>query len=433
MANDFCTVSNLSFTYPRQLTPLFRNISFTLPRGWTGVVGANGSGKTTLVRLILGELAPAEGAVRRPGPSCHGVQTANEVPEALHDLVSVPDAEAYRIVEMLHVGYDWPYRWESLSHGERKRAQFGAALYRNPDLLALDEPTNHLDIEATSLIRKALATYQGIGLLISHGRLLLDRLCGRCLFVENGSVTLRPGGVTDGLREGEREEETLLRIRSAARRELAELQREATRRMVQARSADATRSKRHLSRKDSDGRAKINLARVSGKDGVAGKLLRQRDRRLASAHERVADHSATSKPRLGITIGGSASRRDFLFRMEAGRITMGDNLLEVPELIFGSKDRIAILGPNGAGKSTLRRALLPHIVTKRYLDIPQELPPPLAVQLVARLAALSSTARGEVLSTVARLGGIPERLIETETPSPGEARKLMIAVALTSA
>ena len=39
------------------------DLSFTLPRGLVGLVGANGAGKTTMFRLLLGLSRPTEGAI----------------------------------------------------------------------------------------------------------------------------------------------------------------------------------------------------------------------------------------------------------------------------------------------------------------------------------------------------------------------------------
>ena len=57
---------------------------------------------------------------------------------------------------------DWIGRWDSLSHGERKRAQIAVALWRRPSVLAIDEPTNHLDREARRMLAEALRRYDGV-------------------------------------------------------------------------------------------------------------------------------------------------------------------------------------------------------------------------------------------------------------------------------
>ena len=84
----------------------------------------------------------------------------------------------------LGVEEDWETRWSTLSHGERKRAQIGVALWREPDVLAVDEPTNHLDAQARDMLKNALEAFTGVGLLVSHDRELLDSLCDQCCFID---------------------------------------------------------------------------------------------------------------------------------------------------------------------------------------------------------------------------------------------------------
>ncbi len=287
MAHQFCTASNLSFSYQYPGVPLFADVSFTVDTGWTGVIGPNGSGKTTLTKLLLGLLTPNEGSIQAPTSAVYCPQETNEVPAELPDLVATATSRAHDIMQMLGIEHDWPYRWETLSFGERKRSQLAAALWANPGLLALDEPTNHLDITARRRIGPALATFDGIGLLISHDRDLLDSLCSRCIFVSPPNMVVRPGGVTAGLNEAEKESESARRAREEARREVRRLRREQTARRAIADSAGARTSKRHVARGDRDARGRIDLARVTGKDAVGGKLLRQMNVRVEQAQERL--------------------------------------------------------------------------------------------------------------------------------------------------
>ncbi len=52
----------------------------------------------------------------------------------------------------LQVEENWATRWPTLSHGERKRAQIGVALWQRPDVILLDEPTNHIDLIARGFL-----------------------------------------------------------------------------------------------------------------------------------------------------------------------------------------------------------------------------------------------------------------------------------------
>jgi ATPase subunit of ABC transporter with duplicated ATPase domains len=96
-------------------------------------------------------------------------------------------------------------------------------------------------------------------------------------------------------------------------------------------------------------------------------------------------------------------------------------------------DHIGIVGPNGAGKSTLIRHLVKHkaIPDNRLVYIPQEIDTDLAHQILRRVRQLSKTIQGELLSYVACLGSNAQRLLETERPSPGELRKLKLALGMT--
>jgi len=195
----------VDFTHETAATPLFENVDLALAAGWTGVVGANGAGKTTLLRLAVAELSPRAGTIRVPGTALYCPQRTDHQPTRLSELVSATDADARRTCGRLSVGADWPGRWETLSHGERKRAQIAVALWQAPDVLAIDEPTNHLDSEARNWLAQALHTYAGIGLLVSHDRELLDELCSQCLFLDPPSVVVRPGGYTEAARQAEGE------------------------------------------------------------------------------------------------------------------------------------------------------------------------------------------------------------------------------------
>ena len=87
-------------------------------------------------------------------------------------------------------------RWPSLSPGERKRWQIGAALAASPDILLLDEPTNHLDADARARLLAALRRFTGIGLVVSHDRALLDSLTARTLRIHHGALRTWPGSYT---------------------------------------------------------------------------------------------------------------------------------------------------------------------------------------------------------------------------------------------
>jgi len=427
---------SVSFTYPHLTEPLLTGITFTAARGWTGVVGANGSGKSTLLALATGRLQPQAGTIARPGPATYCEQRTDLAPCGLTELLSFPDAEAGRLVSVLGIDADWPYRWETLSHGERKRAQIAVALFETPELLVVDEPTNHLDREARRQLTAALESFPGVGLLVSHDRALLDRLCRQCLFLDpDGGAIMRPGGVSDGLAQQVRERLEQRRVYDEAARLRRRVESEAARRRKEASVQNKKRSKRGLRYKDSDAREKIDRARISGADGQAGRLLRQLDGRRAQAAERLAGTARPVIERVGVSVNGRSVKRDSLIDRPAGFLELPDGRrVRLPDLRVRPDDRIALQGPNGAGKSTLVAALLERsgvgLEPDCVLFVPQEISAEDATRLVRETRALANDELGRVISTVSRLASDPEQILATESPSPGEARKLMLAFGL---
>jgi ATPase subunit of ABC transporter with duplicated ATPase domains len=332
-------------------------------------------------------------------------------------------------MDMLGIDAGWPYRWDTLSHGERKRFQVAAALIRNPAVLAVDEPTNHLDREAGALVRDALGKYTGIGLLVSHDRALLDRLCGNCLFLREGTVSLRPGGVSRGLAEEERELAERRNLRKKLMGEEKRLAAEADRRRRTAESSRNRLSKRGLAPGDGDTRGKINLAKLSGKDTAAANQYKRMKNRADRAGEALEQAANPHERKRGITLGGGRTRADRLFSLEAGSILMGEGRrLFYPALSMGPEDRIALTGPNGSGKSTLIRQILtrvPEGLPRFYL--PQELGPEESRAVLEALFREEDKFRGEILARFSRLGSDPRLLFQSALPSPGEIRKLLIA------
>lgn len=424
---------NVCFTYQGMTVPLIEGLSCRFPAGWTGIVGANGTGKTTILKLASALLEPDAGEVRIPGFAIYCEQRTDEVPALFEDLVRAEDRDAVLVRADLGIAPDWARRWTTLSHGERKRAQVGVLLWRRPDVLCVDEPTNHLDIEARQLLAKALSNFRGVGLLVSHDRALLDSLCGHCLFVDPPHTEMRRGGYTKAHAEKEREEESLRRKHEIAKASRKKIEREASKRREVASAADARRSKKNIARGDHDAKEKIDRARVTGKDAVAGKLLRQIQGRLRQARRKEENIHVKKTYETGIWLAGARSKRDLLFVLEKGKVEFGGGRsLAYPDLVMPPDGRVALTGPNGGGKSTLLGRIVRSldIPPERLTYVPQEIGAGDSSKILEAARGLPRDQLGFMMTVVSRLGSRPHRLLESDEPSPGETRKLLLAMGI---
>ncbi len=181
-----------------------------------GLIGPNGSGKTTLLRMLMGELEPDSGEIRRGTNvqiAYYDQQREQLDPErTVFDTVGEGNDTVTVNGRTQHVhGYlrDFLFPPEralspvkALSGGERNRLLLARLLTRPMNVLVLDEPTNDLDIETLELLESYLVDWPGTLLLVSHDRAFIDHVVTSTLVFEgNGNVQEYVGGYEDWLRQ----------------------------------------------------------------------------------------------------------------------------------------------------------------------------------------------------------------------------------------
>jgi ATPase subunit of ABC transporter with duplicated ATPase domains len=430
-------LERVAFAYS-DAVPLLADVDVHLRRGATGIVGENGAGKSTLVRLIAGELRPTAGRIVIE-PRGAIIATCAQGVAALDDdvraLAAADDVDAGRWRSVLELVPDELERWDTLSPGERRRWQLGAAIARAPDVVILDEPTNHIDGVARELALAALRRFRGIALVISHDRALLDDLTASTLRVHAGIATLVPGNYTAAKAAWEAAEAYARERRGEAQRAARDAAHKlaSVRRDHQAADANRSAGRRKKSIHDHDVTSMSATTLTSWAENRLGRRVEiaRRDAERAAA----AIPEATEARALGrsIFVGYERSPRRWLLELTAAALTAGGTtLLRDVAVAVAATDRIRIAGPNGCGKTTLLRALMATstLPPDRVLVLPQELSNAEAGALLDDARALPSAVRGRVFSLVAALGVDPDRLLASVAPSPGEARKLALALGL---
>jgi ATPase subunit of ABC transporter with duplicated ATPase domains len=403
---DFIYINNLSFTYDNTIEPLFDSISFQLQKGWTGVVGANGSGKTTLLKLLARQFIPDSYQPDLPQFTYYCEQRTDDVPAELPSLLNSTEKRAFKILADLEIKSEWGEIWNDLSHGERKRIQIGVALYKESELLAIDEPSNHLDMKSKQVLFRALQSFKGIGLLVSHDRDLLDNLCSHTLFLEPPDIELRRSSYSTAANERRRENLTRKRSSQLAKKEVKSLKR-----------------KVHA-------KAKIDQARYSGKDGLAGKIKKRLQTQLDKSKQRQESITFKKEKITGISFNETISVRNFPLIIPGGKINLGpQKILHFPELVISYANRIGIRGNNGTGKSTVIEYILSTIGLgdDKLIYIPQEISISHSKKMIERIHDYDRDITGKIMTLISWLGSDPNHVMETLIPSPGEVRKLMLA------
>jgi ATPase subunit of ABC transporter with duplicated ATPase domains len=80
-----------------------------------------------------------------------------------------------------------------LSGGWKMRVALARILLMRPDVMLLDEPSNHLDIESLIWLEQFLKGYDGALLMTSHDRAFMNRIVGKIVEIDAGSLTTYSG------------------------------------------------------------------------------------------------------------------------------------------------------------------------------------------------------------------------------------------------
>ncbi|WP_028112511.1 ATP-binding cassette domain-containing protein [Ferrimonas kyonanensis] len=391
--------SQLDYQLPDGRT-LFQNLSASLGRGVTALIGPNGVGKSALCELLAGDRSASGGRIHRDGALYylpqHSDRSTGDVSQCLgltqitraleriasgdysdQDLCLADghwdlNVRLSALLEALPFAVSAQTPAGTLSGGQLARLRLAWAFALQPDVLILDEPDNHLDRGGRQWLADQLALTTSSVLLVSHDLGLL-RGCSQIWQLQPKAIISFQGNYDDMMATQAREDLAVQRGLERVDRSL-KLQRQQALRNEQSARQRARQGKKRIGSQPKvlldamrDKATKARQGRARQNDAKQEQLQRQR----ACLHQR---QQVMMKTRFTFTSQASAAK--VVRRLERCQLPFGSS--ELLDITLRQGQRVHLQGANGSGKSTLMK-LLQGIVTPlqgkvlgkaplRYLD-----------------------------------------------------------------
>lgn len=363
------SVNNISMRFGA--TILFEEVTCSFfPGRRYAITGPNGAGKSTFMKILTGEIEPAQGSVTRPkkvgvlrqdqfafdefrvidavimgnAPLWSALEERDVLYAKPHE--SLTDADGMRLGELEGiVGDEGGYTAESdaavlldglgvdaalherkmgeLQGGQKVRVLLAQALFGSPPALLLDEPTNHLDLDSVRWLQNYLENYAGTLIVISHDRHFLNSVCTHIADIDYQTIILYTGGY-DNMVLAKTQIRSRIESENAQRdKKIAQLNEFIARFSAGTRSSQVTSRKKEVERLQTAELARSNIQRP---------YIRFEIKKPSGRHP--LEFKGLSK-----SYGDLRVIRDFTASVSRG-------------------EKIALMGRNGSGKSTLLKSLI---------------------------------------------------------------------------
>ena len=385
-------IKNVTLVHRKDLRTILEDFSLVLNDGDRVVmIGEEGNGKSTLMKWIV-DPEMVEDYIEAEGEKADGGETLGYLPQELPEADKQKSVYEYfcessyfaeqtpkELAELANdfgVEKQFVYRdqkMQTLSGGERVKAQMMRILIERPTILLLDEPSNDIDIETLELMEKLINGWKGAVLFISHDETLIEHTANRVVHFEQirrktkcrHSVANMPYRqyVEERLHNFEKQEMLAL----GERRE-KKIRDEKLRKMEQSVGARLD----NISHADRD---------------MIGRLLKKKMKNVKAMEKRFEreDENMTEMPEQEEAIFFKLGDKDsaipsgkWVLQYHADKLISADGSRELSadiDLKIRGSEKIAIIGTNGCGKTTLLNILAKELLSRddiRAAYMPQD-------------------------------------------------------------
>ena len=184
-SKDFLIVKGLEVGYDKTLIPPIDLHLKSTDKLW--IRGTNGVGKTTLIKTLLRKIHALGGnfLFHLSTKPAYLEQELNFENSSLNAMIYFNEKfprlnQKEQRAELAKVGLKGDLATKpikDLSGGEQVRIKLAVLNNTPSNVLILDEPTNHLDVRAKEALKKALISYEGAIILVSHEHDFAGEIC----------------------------------------------------------------------------------------------------------------------------------------------------------------------------------------------------------------------------------------------------------------